>query len=175
MSRSLPSEETALRLLKDVGCSKSVIEHSKTVAHFVVKIAEGCRKRGLEVDINLARIGGLLHDIGRARTHDVDHAIVGARIASNHGLPLRVLSIIERHIGGGISEEEAERLGFPKKSYIPVSIEERLVAYADKIVEGSTIVPIRVKAERLLRGSHIPAASVERLMKWHEEFHSYLE
>lgn len=175
MSRSLPSEETALRLLKDVGCSKSVIEHCKTVTHLGVKIAEGCRRKGLEVDVNLVRIGALLHDIGRARTHDVDHAIVGARIAKEHGLPLHVLSIIERHIGGGISKEEAERLGFPKKSYIPISIEERLVAYADKMVVGSTTIPIRVVVERLLRDSHIPAASIERLMRWHEEFHSYLE
>lgn len=175
MSRSLPSEETALRLLKDVGCSKSVIEHSKTVTHLVLKIAEGCGRKGLEVNVNLVRIGALLHDIGRARTHDVDHAIVGARIAKEHGLPLRVLSIIERHIGGGISKEEAERLRFPKKSYIPISIEERLVAYADKMVEGSTAIPIRIAVERFLRNSHIPAASVERLMKWHEEFHSCLE
>ena len=175
MSRTLPSEKTALSLLEVAGCSKNVIEHCKAVAAFAVKIAEGCKRKGLEVDISLVRIGALLHDIGRAKTHDVDHAIVGAQVAEDYGLSPSIQLIIERHVGGGIAKEEARKLGFPEKSYVPVSLEERLVAYADKMVDGSTIVSIEVVIERFLLHSHIPNSSIERLMHWHREFYLCLE
>ena len=35
------------------------------------------------------------------------------------------MNIIERHIGAGITEEEAVNLGLPKKSYLPETLEEK--------------------------------------------------
>ncbi|UCH32707.1 MAG: TIGR00295 family protein [Candidatus Bathyarchaeota archaeon] len=170
MSKRLLSDEEAIKLLESVGCSKRVVEHCKAVTDFAVELAKACKKKGLEVDVDLVRIGALLHDIGRGRTHGVDHGILGAKIARTLKLPDAVIAIIERHVGSGITKIEAKKLGWPVKSYIPESLEERVVAYADKLIEGSMLVPLDVAIERFYQDRNIPDASVERLKQWHEEF-----
>jgi uncharacterized protein len=170
VSRRLLSEETALKLLIQAGCSEKVVDHCRVVADFAVEIAEACKKKGLKVDVDLVRIGALLHDIGRAKTHAVDHGVVGAQIARDLNLSDAVVFIIERHVGSGITKHEAEKLGWPVKSYVPESLEERIVSYADKLIEGSMRMPVEVAVERFRRDKHIPEAAVERLKQWHEEF-----
>ncbi len=100
--------------------------------------------RGYDVDIRLVEAGALLHDIGRSQSHDVDHAVKGAMIAQELGLPDPLVLVIERHIGAGIPREEAEELGLPVKDYIPESLEEKVVAYADKLIAGRQEVDILV-------------------------------
>ena len=175
MSEQLPSEETALKLLEEAGCSKKVIKHCQAVANFAEEIADACRKKGIKIDVSLVRIGALLHDVGRAKTHGVEHGVVGAKIMRELNLPDVVVSIIERHVGGGISSKEAEKLGFPVKSYVPESIEERIVAYADKLIEGSMRVPVYVAVKRFRQDISIPETAVERLKLWHEELSACLE
>ena len=170
MSRRLPSEKAALRLLKQTGCSKKVVDHCKIVADFAVELAEACRKKGLEVDVSLVRIGALLHDIGRSKTHNFDHGLVGAQIARDLSLPASLVSIIERHVGTGITENEAMQLGWPVKSYIPKSLEERIVAYTDKLVRGSKRMPFNKALERFRLDKNTAEDAVERLRRWHKEF-----
>ena len=86
--------------------------------------------------------GALLHDIGRSKTHDITHAIEGVEIAKKYSYSDDVLNIIERHIGAGITEDEAIELGLPKKSYVPQTIEEKIVAHADNLVSGSEEVDL---------------------------------
>ena len=110
MSERLPSAEEALELLARSGCSPQVIEHCKTVASIAMRIAKACRKRRLNVDVRLVRVGALLHDIGRSKTHSVNHVIAGAENARTLNLPKPIISIIERHAGSGISIKEATKL-----------------------------------------------------------------
>lgn len=170
MSKRLPSEKAALKLLKQVGCSKKVVEHCRMVADLATDVAVACRVRRLRVDISLVRIGALLHDIGRSKTHSFDHGIVGGQIARNAGLPASLVSIIERHVGAGIARNEAERLGWPIRSYIPASREERIVAYADKLVRSSTRISFNKALERFRRDKNTSEEAVERLRQWHQEF-----
>jgi uncharacterized protein len=165
----------AIKFLMKTGCSKKVVEHCKAVADFAVEIAEACKKKGLEVNVDLVRIGALLHDVGRAETHMVDHGIVGVHIASEWTLPKAVLSIIERHVGSGISKSEAAKLGWPVKSYIPRTVEERIVAYADKLIEGSQRVSVEMAVNRFRLDKDISEVSVQRLKKWHKEFSNCLK
>ncbi len=173
MSRRLPTRKEALSFLVKAGCSPEVVRHAKAVAALAVKIAEACRKKGLEVDIQLVEIGALLHDIGRSKTHSVNHVIAGVEIAKSLGLPDSVVLIIERHVGGGISKDEAERLGWPVKDYIPQTLEEKIVTYADKLIEGSRRVPINQVIDKFSR-FNVPRPSILRMMKLHEEFSSLL-
>jgi len=83
------------------------------------------------------------------------------------GLPEPIISIIKRHVGGGISADEAERLGWPKDVYIPQTIEEKIVAYADKLIEGSKRVTIEETIEKFSR--ELPPPAVERVRRLHEE------
>ena len=172
---NLPSKEEALNLLSKSGCSKEVISHCKAVASLAVEIAERLRKNGLKVNVKLVEIGALLHDIGRSKTHSVHHAVVGAEIARSMGLPNSVTSIIERHVGGGITLEEAAKLGWPPKSYLPETIEEKIVCYADKLIEGNRIVPIEVTVKKLAKelGENHPAIS--RIQELHEYFSSLVK
>ncbi len=140
------------------------------VAAIATEIAEICQKRGLDVDIELVRIGALLHDIGRSKTHTVDHVIAGAEIANALGLPRPVVSIVERHAGGGISIEEAEKLGWPVKSYIPETLEEKIVTYADKLVEGGGNVSIERSIRKLSGELGETHPSIRRLRELHKEF-----
>lgn len=169
MNEGLPSSQMALRLLSEAGCSKRVIVHCKAVSALAVKFAEACAKKGLDVDVELVEVGALLHDIGRSKTHGVDHAVVGVEIAKSLNLPESIVVIIERHIGGGISSDEAKELGLPVKDYFPATLEEKLVAYADKLVDGSRVVPIERTIEQFSRklGEHHPA--IDRIIRLHEE------
>ena len=167
MSEELPSREKALKFLREAGCSRNVIRHCKAVAELAVEIAEACREKGLAVDVKLVEVGALLHDIGRAKTHTVHHAIVGAKIAKSLGLPEPVISIIKRHVGGGITSEEAEKLGWPKDVYVPVTLEEKIVSYADKLIEGARRVRIEKTIEEFSK--ELPPPAIQRIKKLHEE------
>jgi uncharacterized protein len=167
VNERLPSERMALKLLRESGCSRRVINHCKAVEKVATEIAEACKNRGLNVDMELVQIGALLHDIGRSKTHSVHHAIVGAEIARSLNLPEAVISIIERHVGGGITTEEAENLGWPAKSYVPQTLEEKIVTYADKLIEGSERVSIEQTIEKFSR--KLPPSSIAGMRKLHEE------
>ncbi|MEM0313588.1 MAG: TIGR00295 family protein [Candidatus Bathyarchaeia archaeon] len=167
MSERLPTKEQALQLLREVGCQDNVIKHCEAVTELALEIAKNCKGKGLDVNMQLVEVGALLHDIGRAKTHSVHHAIEGAQIAKSLGLPLPIVSIIKRHVGGGITPEEAEKLGWPKGDYTPKTLEEKIVAYADKLIEGSKRVPIEVTLERFSK--ELPLEAVERVKKLHEE------
>ncbi|HEY9247079.1 MAG TPA: HD domain-containing protein [Candidatus Methanoperedens sp.] len=139
------NEADAIALLIRSGCSSEVIEHCRIVAGLAKNIAasinECANKKGKTpgVDINAVFIGGLLHDIGRSRVQDIGHAVEGARIAVDNGLDEKIVSIIERHIGAGITKDEARELGLPARNYLPVAIEEKIVAHADNLVFGERI------------------------------------
>ncbi len=170
MSEQLPSRQEALKILVQSGCSPPVVKHCKAVERLAVQIAKTCKKEGLNLNLQLVRIGALLHDIGRSKTHDVNHVIEGVRIAQSLGLPDPLVSIIGCHAGGGISLEEAKRLGWPPGRYVPQTLEEKIVTYADKLIEGSHNVEIEQTIEKFSRelgGNH---PTIERMKRLHEEF-----
>ena len=165
MSEKLPSREQALNFLRESGCSQNVIKHCEAVAELALEIAKKCVEKGLKVNLELVEIGALLHDIGRAKTHSVHHAVAGAQIAKTLGLPEPVIAIIKRHVGGGITAEEAKKLGWPKDVYAPQTIEEKIVAYADKLIEGSKRVPIEETIEKF--SQELPPQAVARVKRLH--------
>ncbi len=168
MSEKLPSMDQAIQLLYESRCSRNVIKHCKAVAELATEIAEVCKEKGLDVDLELVKIGALLHDIGRSKTHSIHHAVVGAEIARSLGLPKPVISIIKRHVGGGITTKEAERLGWTKDIYIPQTLEEKIVSYADKLIEGSQRVPIERTIGKF-RSEKLPSSTITRLRELHRE------
>lgn len=167
MSEKLPTRVQALQFLRQSGCRENVIRHVEAVSQLAVEIAEACKEKGYNVDLELVEIGGLLHDLGRAKTHSVHHAVIGVEIAKSLGLPERVISIIKRHVGGGITAREAKKLGWPKDIYVPLTLEEKIISYADKLIEGSRRVPIEKTIEQL--SQELPSSAIERIWRLHEE------
>lgn len=174
MSEPLPSRRIAIQLLRKSGCSPNVIRHCKTVAKLAIKMAKILQKKGFNINIELVEIGALLHDVGRSKTHSVNHAIAGAEIAKSAGLPDVVVRIIERHVGGGIPQDEAERLGWPKRGYVPETWEERIVTYADKLIEGNKRAPIDDAIAKLSKKLGKNHPSITRLRALDKEFQSLL-
>jgi len=165
----LPTTAEAIDILTKAGCSKRVIEHCKFVAEFSVKVAKALQKKGTDVDIQLVEIGGLLHDIGRSKTHTVDHGFVGGQIARSLNLPQSVVSIIERHVGGGIPRDEARRLGWPLRDYLPRTWEEKIVCYADKRVDGLRIATIEQALRKYFPRLGRSHPAINRIKRLHEE------
>jgi len=171
VSKGLPSREQAIELLRKSNCPINVIRHCETVADLAIEIANTLEKKGLKIDLELVETGALLHDIGRSKTCGVDHGLVGAKIAESEGLPEAVVKIIKRHVGGGITAQEAECFGWPKDVYAPLILEEKIVSYADKLIDKSKRVPIDVEIGRL-GVEHKDGA--ERVRKLHQEITSLL-
>jgi len=167
VSEKLPSRSQATQFLRQIGCRENVIRHCEVVAELAVDIAKTCKERGLDVDLELVEIGAILHDVGRSRTHSVHHAVIGAEIGRSFGLPESVISIIKRHVGGGITLREAKKLGWPKDNYVPQTLEEKIVSYADKLVEGSERVPIEKTLQNFSK--KIPSSAIARIRRLHEE------
>src|SRR5512140_258403 len=86
-------------VLVKAGCTADVVAHCLKVSLTAVSLAE--RMKG-PVNCELVRLGGLYHDIGRSRTHDIGHALAGVEIGRMLGFSEQLLLIIERHIGAGI-------------------------------------------------------------------------
>lgn len=170
MSETLSSREQALKLLREQGCSAEVINHCKAVAELALETANILKDRGFQINFGLVEIGALLHDIGRSKTHAVHHAVVGAEIAESARLPDSVVSIIKRHVGGGITTAEAEKLGWPKDVYVPTTLEEKVVSYADKLIENSKRAPIDLTVKKL--SGELKWEAAERVQKLYEEITS---
>jgi len=159
---SIPDPEKCIELLREKGCSNEVIRHCIAVRNIAVKIAE---KAG--ADVKLVEAGALLHDIGRSKTHGIMHGIEGAKIAKEMGLPDSIIKIIERHIGAGIPETEAKKLGLPPKDYIPQTLEEKIVAHADNLVDNYKKQDIKKEIEKALKKGQKKYA--KRLLQLHKE------
>lgn len=154
-----------IELLKKENTPENVIDHCKAVCRKAMEIAANFD----DVDEDLIRKGALLHDIGRSKTHGITHAIEGVKIARKYGYPEDVLNIIERHIGAGITREEAVELGLPEKSYIPQTLEEKIVAHADNLISGSKEVDLDFVIEKWKRNIKDSEDNIERLIKLDNE------
>jgi uncharacterized protein len=131
-------------------------------------------KNSYDVDQKLVEIGALLHDLGRSETHDVDHSAVGGKIARQLGLPEKIARIVERHIGAGIPKLEAEELGLPEGIYTPITLEEKIVTYADKLICRGHVVNIKTTIEGFAEDLGWEHHAIKRLQSLHEEFEKML-
>lgn len=159
---TIPNPGQCLRLLKKAGCSNEVIVHCKAVRRVAVRIAKKAH-----ANIELVEAGALLHDIGRSKTQGIMHGVEGAKIARQVGLPECIANIIERHLGAGIPKDEAIALGLPPKDYMPITLEEKIIAHADNLIENNHEHHIEKEIERALQKGHVKHA--KRLWDLHQE------
>ena len=128
-------------MLEESGCSQHVIQHCLKVMEVAKRLTRQLEGQGIKVNAELVETAAILHDIGRSKTHDLAHGLLGGNILSERGLPEDLRRVVERHVGAGIGKEEAVRLGLERKDLIPETIEEKIVCYADKLVDGAEEVP----------------------------------
>ena len=91
----------------------------------------------------------MLHDIGVFLTHAPEiycmgdqpyicHGVLGAELMRADGYPRHAL-VCERHTGTGLTVADiiAQNLPLPHRDMCPVSLEEKLVCFADKFYSKS--------------------------------------
>lgn len=119
-------------LLRNAGVSEDDIAHSVKVAEKALEIAYRTNR---ELDFEFVGRGALFHDLGKAKTHDIEHGKIGAEMGRALGLPEGITAIMEKHIRGGLTDAEAAELSLPVKDYTLHTLEERIIIYADRLVD----------------------------------------
>jgi len=134
--------------LRNAGVSEEDVRHCIKVAEKALEIGERIKTAAqVKLDMELIGRGALFHDLGKAKTHEIEHGRIGAEIGRGLGLPEEITAIIEKHIRGGLTEEEAKELGLPVKDYTLRRLEERVVIYADRLVDIITDGIVELKDE----------------------------
>ncbi len=122
-----------IEVLRKAGMSEDDITHSVHVAEKALEVARRVGRNDL--DQELVGRGALFHDLGKTKTHEMEHGKIGAELGCTMGLPREICDIMEKHIRGGLTEPEAQELGLPVKDYTLRKLEERIVIYADRLVD----------------------------------------
>ena len=161
-----------LEILRKAGCSPDVVAHCVKVAHLAHSLAD---RLTVPVDRELTRLGGLFHDIGRSKTHGIEHALVGVECEESrifhgarqyHRAPYR-----SRHdfIGGGPAGTSGERL--------PAGdVEEKIVSYAVTISSAGRERCCFMKRSTVSRTSWGPDhEGVELFKKQHHEIQGWMK
>ena len=158
-----------INLLKKLNLKENIIKHVIAVENLSLEIANLIIKNNpdIKIDLKLISDGALLHDVGRTVTHSIAHAVEGVKIAKKYNFNEKILSIIENHIGAGISKEDAKELGLPIKNYFPKTIEEKIVANADNLLAGDKKTSIKGLYNKLLSQNNKDAA--KRVMNLYDE------
>ncbi|HAM49936.1 MAG TPA: hypothetical protein DCP92_04295 [Nitrospiraceae bacterium] len=92
----------------------------------------------------------MLHDVGIIYTnapklgcygdkHYLCHGYIGRQLLEKEGLTKHAL-VCERHVGVGITAEEIKnnKLPLPERDMAPLSIEEKIICFADKFFSKNT-------------------------------------
>lgn len=139
-----------------------LMTHSEHVARKALSIADGAR---LDIDREFVWNAAMLHDIGIFRCHApsiycngaepyIRHGIIGGSIMRGlagmdggdagcreleRDVYERIANVCERHTGSGLTAKEIEEQGLPlpHQDFLPVSLEEKLICYADKFYSKS--------------------------------------
>ena len=124
-----------------------LLAHSEAVTNKAIELAE--KHPEISLDISFIEEAAMLHDIGIFQTNapDIDchgklpyicHGYAGAELLRNAGYPRHAL-VCERHTGSGITMDtiQTRNLPLPLRDMCPISLEEKLICYADKFFSKS--------------------------------------
>ena len=175
----LPAELTKLigRLKYRTSYGQSVLIHCVETSHLAAIMAAE-----LGADVQAAKIGGLLHDIGKAVDHEVEgpHAAIGAAIAQKHNLPFKVVNAIAAHhqeveyacveapivqVADAISASRPGARGETMQTYVKRLEELQAIAESFAGVDRSYAVQAGREVRILVRPEEIDDLSASRLAR----------
>lgn len=157
-----------------------LITHSRAVTDKALRIAD--QHPELDIDRQFVEEAAMLHDIGIFRCDApgiccygtepyICHGRIGAELLREEGYP-RHARVCERHTGAGLTLDDivSQDLPLPHLSFLPETVEERLICYADKFFSKTR--PDREKTFEQAEHSLMKfgEAGVERFRQWHKVF-----
>ena len=161
---------------EDATLRRILVEHSECVARRALLIAD--RHPELCLDRNFLIEASMLHDIGIIRCDApgihcygtepyIRHGIMGAEMLRAHGLE-RHARVCERHTGAGISMDDilAQDLPLPLQDYLPETLEEQVICYADKFYSKSHLEREKTVEQAMRSLAKFGDAGVERFKRW---------
>ncbi len=153
------------------------LTHVIEVTKFAFQIADNKNITNLNEEYLL--YGGILHDIGIIETNApkidchgkypyIAHTYLGREILEKNGMG-KYAAMCERHIGVGITAEEIIKanLPLPHKDMLPISIEEKIICYADKFYSKSNKYLTKKKPRKKIRNSFAQRGP-SFLLRWDE-------
>jgi ribonucrease Y len=175
----LPPEMIRLlgRLKFRTSYGQNVLKHVVETARLAAVIAGE-----IGADVQAAKMGGLLHDIGKAVDHEYEgpHAAIGAQIATRHNLPAKVINGIAAHhqeveytcleapivqIADAISASRPGARGESNETYIKRLEELQAIANSFEGVEKSFAVQAGREVRILVRPEEIDDLASMRLAR----------
>lgn len=161
--------------LKDI-----LVCHSRSVTERCLQIAAVHPE--LNIDLDFVKEAAMLHDIGILRTDApgifcfgdqpyICHGYLGAEILRAEGFP-RHARVCERHTGAGLTRDEIIRqhVPVPVQDYLPETIEEQLICYADKFYSKSHLNREKTAEHALKSISKYGEDGARRFKHWMEIF-----
>ncbi len=165
------------RLKYRTSYGQNVLKHSVETALLAAAVAGE-----IGADVQIAKMGGLLHDMGKAVDHDMEgpHAQLGAQIAQRHNLPMKVVNAIAAHhqeveyacleapivqIADAISASRPGARGESAETYIKRLEELQVIANSFEGVEKSFAVQAGREVRILVRPEEIDDLASTRLAR----------
>ena len=152
----IPSDDEIFALMANLGLPDGIKEHSIVVKEIALDIVNKIKQKNpdAQIDAEVVEAGALLHDIGRTKTHGIDHGYRGYMLMRDANIDERVARCALAHVLGGFDKDDIKH-EFPtdareeiKISLMPKSIEEKIVCLADKNAEGTMQVTTKKRFSR---------------------------
>jgi uncharacterized protein len=140
-----------------------LLEHGRLVAGKCLDIAANIYD--LDPDISLLEEAAILHDIGIiftdapaigcfGKSDYLCHGYIGRELLEREGFPLHAL-VCERHVGVGLSADDIvhHNMPLPVRDMLPLTLEEKIVCYADKFYSKKKDAPCEERSIEEVRES----------------------
>lgn len=157
-----------------------LFRHSSQVAEYALGISA---RRHLRLSDELVTDAAMLHDIGICRTyapsikcqgteHYIRHGVIGGQMLRSEGVGEAIARVAERHTGAGLTQLEiiVQHLPLPPIDYLPETLLEQLICYADKFFSKSRDMQQK-PLDKVLKGMQTHGDyAYQRFLALHEMF-----
>ena len=155
--------------------------HAEKVTALALEMAR--RHPELEIDMLFVEEAAMLHDLGIFLTDAprifccgsesyLCHGYLGAELLRSRGYE-RHARVCERHTGTGLTKELVAANGWnlPVKDFVPETIEEQLICFADKFYSKTKFLETPRTLEQVVESMRkISDESVKKIKQWAEMF-----
>ncbi len=156
------------------------LKHCESVAALALEIAH---RKQLCLSDELVASAAMLHDIGIFLTNApaihcfgshpyICHGLLGAELLRREGMDEVFARVAELHTGSGLSAGEiiSQNLPLPHRDFLPETLLERLICYADKFYSKSGDMKRKPLEKIRMQMERFGADSLKRFDALHKEF-----